>query len=141
MRALGVDIGSARIGVAVSDPTGRVASPIAVLDARELAGDARALVRIAEDYEIETLVAGLPLTLAGDEGPQAIEVRGIAERLAATLGVPLAFQDERNSSAEARRCMREAGWSDKDQRGSLDKVAAAIVLQSWLDAGRGTGAP
>ena len=137
MRALGLDIGSVRVGVAVSDPAGAVASAVGVLDARELARDMRPLARIAEDYEAELLVVGLPLTLAGEEGPQAVDVRVSAERIAAALGLPLVFQDERNSSAEARRSMRAAGLSDKQQRGSLDKVAAAILLQTWLDAQRG----
>ncbi len=136
MRALGLDIGAARVGVAVSDPSGCVASPLAVLDARELTRDVRALVRIADDYEIENLVVGLPLTLAGEEGPQALEVRQIAQRLAGALGVQLEFFDERHSSTEAKRSMRAAGLSEREQRGSLDKVAAAIVLQGWLDSRR-----
>lgn len=134
MRVLGLDMGSTRIGVAVSDPYGRIASPLVVLDARNPAQAVRELSHLVEDYEIEQLVVGLPLTLAGEEGPQAMEVRRAAEPLGVTLGVPLAYHDERNSSNEARRSMREAGMSDKDQRGSLDKVAAAIVLQGWLDA-------
>lgn len=139
MRALGLDIGSVRVGVAVSDPDGAVASAVAVLDARELARDTRSLARIVEDYEAEQLVVGLPLTLSGDEGPQAAEVRGVAGRLADALGLPVAYQDERNSSAEARRAMRAAGLSEREQRGSLDKVAAAILLQTWLDARRAGG--
>ena len=138
MRALGLDIGAARVGVAVSDRDGTVASPVAVLDARALARDVRALVRIAEDYEAECLVVGMPLTMAGEEGPQAAIVRAEAERLAAALGLPVEYHDERLSSAEARRVMRESGKSEKAQRGALDKVAAAIVLQGWLDARRAT---
>lgn len=140
MRALGLDIGSVRIGVAVSDPAGVVASPVTVLDARELAGDIRPLSRLAQDYEAEVLVVGLPLTLGGEEGPQAATVREQASVLAARLGLPLAFADERNSSAEAKRVMRAAGLSEREQRGTLDKVAAAIVLQTWLDAGGGGAA-
>lgn len=136
VRALGLDIGSVRIGVAVSDPSGRVASPIAVLDARRIERDITELQHLVEDYEIERIVVGLPLTLAGEEGPQAADVRSAASRLSAGLAVPVEFHDERNSSAEARRSMREGGMSDKQQRGSLDKVAAAIVLQGWLDARR-----
>ena len=139
MRTLGLDIGSVRVGVAVSDPDGAVASAVAVLDARELARDTRSLARIVEDYEAEQLVVGLPLTLSGDEGPQAAEVREVAGRLADALGLPVAYQDERNSSAEARRAMRAAGLSEREQRGSLDKVAAAILLQTWLDARRAGG--
>ena len=137
MRALGLDIGSVRVGVAVSDPAGSVASPLAVLDARELTGSIRPLARIAEDYEAEVLVVGLPLTLGGEEGPQAASVREIATDLAARLGLPLAFVDERNSSAEAKRAMHAAGLSERQQRGTLDKVAAAILLQAWLDAEQG----
>lgn len=137
MRVLGLDIGAARVGVAVSDPAGAVASPVTVLDARALARDVRPLARIVEDYEAEALVVGLPVTLAGDEGPQAAEVRAVAERFGVALGLPVEYHDERLSSAEARRLMREAGMSEREQRGSVDKVAAAIVLQGWLDARSG----
>ena len=136
MRALGLDIGSVRIGVAVSDPDGRIASPVAVLDARDMPRAMRVLREYVEDYEIERLVVGLPLTLGGEEGPQAVEVRTTGELLSRELDVPLEYHDERHSSTEARRSMREAGLSEREQRGSLDKVAAAIVLQGWLDARR-----
>lgn len=136
MRTLGLDIGSVRIGVAVSDPDGRIASPIAVLDARDLGRAVHELAEYAEDYEIEQVVVGLPLTLGGEEGPQATEIRAVGERLSRELAVPVEYHDERHSSAEAQRRMREAGLSEKEQRGSVDKVAAAIVLQSWLDTQR-----
>lgn len=136
MRALGLDIGAERIGVAVSDPTGSVASPVTVLDARQVAHDPSSFMRLLEEYEPEYLVVGMPVTLAGEEGPQAGAVRVVAERLASSAGLPLEFWDERLSSAEARRAMREAGMSEREQRGSVDKVAAAIVLQTWLDARR-----
>ena len=102
MRVLGLDIGARRIGVAISDPLGRVATPLKVLDARALAGDLTPLRRLAEDYEAELLVAGLPLTLAGEEGPQAEEVRVKAEELARALRLPLELWDERLSTTEAR---------------------------------------
>lgn len=136
MRALGLDIGSVRIGVAVSDPSGRVASPITVLDARALAGDLRPFLRLVEDYETECLVVGLPLTLSGDEGPQAASVRAAADRLAAAADIPIVYTDERLSSEEARRSMASSGMSEKEQRGAVDKVAAAIILQGWLDSRR-----
>ena len=137
MRIFGLDIGETRIGVAVSDPTGSVATPLAVIDARKALGDGQELRRLAQDYEVELLVAGLPLSLDGGEGPQAVRVRGAAERLAAFTGLPLEFTDERLSSTEARRSMTAAGVSDRDKRGSVDMVAAAIFLQSYLDARRG----
>jgi putative Holliday junction resolvase len=74
--------------------------------------------------------------MGGSEGPQAEDVRAEAERLAQAVGLPVEYQDERLSSTEARRAMHEAGMSEKEQRGSLDKVAAAIVLQGWLDSRR-----
>ena len=136
MRVLGLDIGAERVGVAVSDPAGSVASPVTVLDARRLAGDAAAFVRLLEDYEPELLVVGMPMTLAGEHGPQAEVVRTVAERLGRVAGVPVEYWDERLSSTEARRVMRESGLNEREQRGSVDKVAAAIVLQGWLDARR-----
>ena len=134
MRVLGLDIGETRVGVAVSDAEGRVALPLTVLDARALTADATPLARLVEDYEAGMLVVGVPLTLGGDEGPQAHDVRERAERLSETVGVPVAYWDERLSSAEARRAMREAGLTEREQRGALDKVAAALILQGWLDA-------
>ena len=117
-------------------PSGAVASPLAVLDARQALGDGRELSRLVTDYEVELLVAGLPLSLDGSEGPQAAWVRGAAQRLAGLVSLPLDFADERLSSTEARRAMTEAGISDRDKRGRIDMVAAAIFLQSYLDARR-----
>ena len=136
MRILGLDIGEKRIGVAVSDPTGSVATPLCVLDARQVLGDGRQLSQIVADYEAELIVAGLPLSLDGTEGPQAAAARAAAERLASLVSLPLDFADERLSSAEARRSMGEAGMSDRDQRGKVDMIAASIFLQSYLDARR-----
>jgi putative Holliday junction resolvase len=137
MRVLGLDIGTVRNGVAVSDAGGSVASPLVVLEARGLASDIRPLARIVEDYEVEQIVVGIPLTLSGDEGPQAATTREVAEAISLALDLPVAYVDERLSSAEARRVMREAGMSDREQRGSVDKVAAAILLQGYLDSHAG----
>ncbi len=122
------------MGVAVSDPAGKVATPLDVLDARRLRGDLRPLRRIVEDYEPGLLVAGLPLTLSGDEGPQASAVREAAERYASELHIPVVYWDERLSSSEAKRIMSASGVSDRKKRGTLDKLAAALILQSYLDA-------
>ena len=136
MRVLGLDIGEKRIGVAISDPSGTVATPLVVLDAKRVLGDGRELVRIAEDYEAQLAVIGLPLSMDGSEGPQAASVRAVGERLARFLRLPVEYYDERLSSAEARRSMTAAGVSDRDKRGSIDMVAAALFLQSYLDAHR-----
>jgi putative holliday junction resolvase len=138
LRRLGLDIGEVRTGVAVSDPTGRVSTPLTVLDARVLARDARPLARLVDDYEADLLVVGLPLSLDGSEGPQAVRVREIAERLARALSVPLEFWDERLTSAEAERAMASAGVGSRRRRGAVDAVAASIMLQSYLDANRPT---
>lgn len=133
---LGLDIGEARVGVAVSDPDGRVATPLKVLPARSLAADPSPLLRLVSDYEAEAVVVGLPLSLDGTEGPQAARVRAFADRLASALPVPVEYWDERLSSAEARKAMTAAGVSDRDKRGSVDKVAASLLLQGWLDSRR-----
>lgn len=134
MRLIGLDIGERRIGVAVSDPSGRVATPLKVLDARELARDPSALRRMVADYEPAAFVVGLPLTLAGEEGPQAAAVKSTARILLGPFGLPVHYHDERLSSAQAERAMAEAGADSRSRRGSVDMVAAALLLQSFLDA-------
>jgi len=134
MRCLGLDIGEARVGVAVSDRDGTVATPVGILDARRLRGDLGPFLRMVEDHEPEVLVVGLPLTMSGDEGPQAAAVRALSERLASAADLPLVYWDERLSSVEARRVLSASGVSARKQRGKVDKLAATLVLQSYLDA-------
>lgn len=138
MRVIALDIGERRVGVAVSDPHGSVATPVAVLEASALASADRVRELVTE-WDAALVVVGLPLTMAGEEGAQARRAREAAERIAAFLDVPVTFYDERLSSAAAKRAMRDAGVSEKRARGSVDKVAAAIFLQSFLDSG-GTAA-
>jgi len=139
MRVLALDIGEKRIGVAVSDPSGTVATPVVVLDAPKTLGDGRGLVGLAEEYEPELIVVGLPLSLDGTEGPQALRVRSAATRLAGFVRVPMEFFDERLSSTEASKSMASSGASSRARRGSVDMVAATIFLQSFLDARHGGG--
>lgn len=122
------------MGVAVSDASGRVASPVKVLPAAEVLGHARTFRRILEDYEPDVLVCGRPQTLAGEDGPQAERLMGQARQIAADCGLPLEFADERLSSAEAKRILREEGLRERDMRGKVDMVAASLFLQAWLDA-------
>lgn len=136
MRALALDIGDARIGVAVSDPSGRLATPVCVLDADEVYGNAPAWRRLLADWEPDVLVCGLPLTLDGEPGPQAEAIAAHAREIAARCALPLEFSDERLSSAEAKRILHEQGLSEKDMRGKIDMIAASLFLQSWLDAGQ-----
>ena len=134
MRALALDIGEVRVGVAVSDPAGRVASPVCVLPAAEVLSHARTFVRVLEDWEPDVLVCGRPMTLAGEEGPQAERIMAQARAIADRCDLPLEFADERLSSAEAKRILREQGLNERSMRGKVDMVAASLFLQSWLDA-------
>lgn len=134
MRIMALDIGEKRIGVAVSDPGERVASPIAVLPAAEVLQNAPSFRRLLEDWEPELLVCGLPMTLAGEEGPQAQRIREQAQRIAQAAELPVEFSDERLSSREAKRSLREKGLSEREMRGKVDMIAACVFLQAWLDA-------
>lgn len=134
MQVLALDIGERRIGVASGSTVSRIATPVKVLPAAEVTGNARTWRELLEDYEPELLVAGLPRSLSGEQGRQAQRVRAVAERVAAQAGLPLEFADERLSSAQAKRAMREQGMSERDMRGKVDMVAAALFLQTWLEA-------
>ena len=133
MIALALDIGQTRIGIAVSDRTGRIAMPVKVMPAAEVVAISRPFRLLLEDYEPDVLVSGLPQTLAGEEGPQAERVRGIAEGIARATKLPLFFADERLSSRDAKRILREEGMSEKQMRGKVDMIAASLFLQAWLD--------
>ena len=133
MIALALDIGEARVGIAVSDATGTLAMPVKVLPAQEVLGNARSFRYIIEDYEPEVLVCGRPETLAGEDGPQAQRVIEAAEKIARATGLPIEFIDERLSSREAKRILREQGLSEREMRGKVDSVAASLFLQTWLD--------
>ena len=134
MRVLALDIGEVRVGVAVSDPDARVSSPVCVLPAAEVLAHAVTFRRVLEDWEPDLLVCGLPRTMAGEDGPQAERIRAQAQIIATSCGLPLEFADERLSSAEAKRILREQGLSERSMRGKVDMVAASLFLQSWLDA-------
>ena len=137
---MALDIGEVRVGVAVSDPGERVASPVCVMPAAEVTGCAKPFRRLLEDWEPELFVCGLPRTLAGEEGPQAVReemnaghTAQEAARISDACGIPHVFADERLSSAEAKRSLREKGLSEREMRGKVDMIAASLFLQSWLD--------
>ena len=134
MRVLALDIGQVRVGVAISDPAERVASPVCVLPSAEVRAGAKSFRRILEDWEPDMLLCGLPYTMAGEEGPQAEHIRVFAADIAQQTGLPLEFTDERLSSSQAKRSLREKGMSEKDMRGKVDMIAASLFLQAWLDA-------
>ncbi len=133
MIALALDIGEVRVGIAVSNARGRIAMPVKVLPAAEVAGMARPFRLLLEDYEPDVLVCGRPETLGGEDGPQAERVMKVARSVADATGLPLEFVDERLSSREAKRILREQGLSEREMRGKVDSVAASLFLQTWLD--------
>lgn len=133
MRYMALDIGEKRIGVAVSDPGGTVAMPVNVLPAQEVLSGAKTFRRLLEDHEPDVLVCGRPLTMAGEEGPQARRVEEQARAIAAACGLPLEFADERLSSSEAKGILRAQGLNERSMRGKVDMVAASLFLQAFLD--------
>jgi putative Holliday junction resolvase len=138
-RRLGIDVGSVRVGVALSDPDGVLATPLATV-ARDVArgSDLDTIVGLVAEHDVVGVVVGLPRTLAGREGPAAGAAREFATALAARLdgGVPVGFSDERLTTVVATRQMRESGRKGRRQRAVVDQVAAVAILQGWLDARR-----
>ncbi len=136
LRVLGLDLGSRRIGVAVSDRSGTIASPYLVLDrSGDAAEDHRRISDIVSEVGAERVVVGLPLSLSGKVGPAADQTMREIEVLAEVVDVPVEVHDERLTTVSAQRSMRALGARAGDRRASVDKVAAAVMLQSWLDAG------
>lgn len=133
---MALDIGEKRVGVAVCDPGERVASPVCVLPAGEVEAAAAPFRRLLDDWQPELLLCGLPVTLAGEEGPQAQRVRTVAQAVAEAAGLPLEFADERLSSVQAKRSLREKGYDQKAMKGKVDMIAASLFLQAWLDGRR-----
>ena len=133
MRIMALDIGEKRIGIAISDPQERVASPLVVLDAVQVERGERPFTRLLEDWEPELFLCGLPLSLNGEEGPQAQRVRKVAQEISARFHIPIEFTDERLSSREAKRILREEGLDERSMRGKIDMIAASVFLQAWLD--------
>jgi putative Holliday junction resolvase len=134
VRVLGVDLGSRRIGIAVSDPSGTLASPLTVQPrGRDHAADHTALLAVAAEEHVARIVVGLPLSLSGGEGPAAQAARDEAEELRAATALPVDLHDERLTTVSATRRLREARRRGA-KRDPVDAAAAAEMLQSYLDA-------
>ncbi len=142
-RRLGVDVGKVRVGVALSDPDGILATPLVTLPrdmgtaADSVPADIAELVRLVAEHEAVEIVVGLPVRLNGAEGAAAIDIRAYAERLGQAMPqVPVVLADERMSTVVATRRLAERGVRGRRQRAVVDQAAAVEILQGWLDAQR-----
>jgi putative Holliday junction resolvase len=143
-RLLGLDIGSKRIGVAVSDELGLLAQPVLTLYRKRQREDVRSLARLARRYGCAGIVAGNPLQMAagqsGEAGAQAVKVQMFAREVAAYCGLPLTLWDERLTSREAHALLYAAGKPRQEHGAVVDQVAAVLILQGYLDWQRAGGA-
>jgi len=135
-RVLGLDVGSRRIGVAISDPLGLTAQGLETLQRRNKRSDFAALEGLIRDYEVREIVVGLPLRMNGAEGTQSEKMQAFAEDLRKNLRLPVHLWDERLTSAEANRLLREAELSIAKRAKAVDRMAAVLILQSWMESRR-----
>jgi len=134
--ALGLDIGSKRIGVAGCDGTGLIASGITTIKRTSFLEDLAQLQGIVQEREVQVLVVGLPYSLDGNLGFQARKVQNYAKRVEAALGIPLDYVDERLTSVQAEEMLKAEGVSPSQNKGLIDRKAASLILQQWLDQRR-----
>jgi putative Holliday junction resolvase len=132
-RILAIDYGEKRLGVAVSDPSRRVAYPSTVIERSGMKRDIERLAALIEESEVVRIVVGNPRTMGGREGPQAALVKSFIVELQRVFSLPIETYDERLSSKEARASLAAAGIGGRKAKGKIDKVAAALFLQSYLD--------
>ncbi|MDX2079908.1 MAG: Holliday junction resolvase RuvX [Terrimicrobiaceae bacterium] len=132
-RALGIDLGDARVGVALSDELGFLAHPLETLAVKE-GKVAERIAQLAREKNATTIVVGMPRNMDGSFGPAATKAKTFIEQLSAIAPCPVVPWDERLSTVAAQRNLQEAGRKARDQKKIIDQVAAQIILQSWLDA-------
>lgn len=134
MRCLGLDLGSKRIGVALCDPEERVATPLTVVErSKSRSNDHANIARLVEEYEVEAVVVGLPLNMSGKVTAAAQSAKEETEQLRAALGIPVHLYDERLTTVTANRSLMEMEMKADARRRVVDKVAAAVMLQAYLD--------
>ncbi len=136
MRVLGLDFGTERVGVAVSDELGIIAQPIEFIHRRPAASLWERLRALHRDFSCERILIGMPRNMDGSYGPAAESVKQFIEQLRQEMDVPIQTWDERLSSVQANRVLLQANVSRKKRRGNIDKMAAAVILQSYLDSGQ-----
>lgn len=135
-RVLGLDVGARRIGVAVSDPLGVTAQGLETLHRKNKKYDFSFLYRVIRDYDVKEIVVGLPLRMSGLEGVQAEKIQAFAEDLRKHFRLPVHLWDERLTSAEANRLLRETDLSIEKRGQAVDRMAAVLILQGWMESRR-----
>jgi putative holliday junction resolvase len=135
-RVMALDVGKARVGVALSDPLGYTAQPLLTLWRKSRGEDLRSLLRLIRKHEVVTIVVGNPLHMSGDVSPWAAKVQALAAELGARSGVPVKLWDERLSSVAAHEILDEAGHDRRDRKQVIDQVAAVVILRGWMEAKR-----
>lgn len=133
---LGLDVGERRIGVAISDASARIAAPLTTIAAHPLERAIAQIARLVAERGVIRVVVGLPLTMRGEHGPQALAVQRFADALATTLACPVVLFDERLTSVAAEQMLRNLGLKPAKIKEQIDQVAASIILQDYLDAQR-----
>lgn len=133
---LGLDLGDVRIGVALSDPDRRVAIPIGTVHVGRPPGELKAIAALVREYGATFIVLGWPLNLDGTRGGRAVRSEEFADALRMIVEIPVELHDERLTTVEAERGLREAGVKSRDRRAVVDAAAARVLLQGWLDAHR-----
>lgn len=136
VRALAIDLGAKRVGIAVSDSLGIAATPLEVIEGKTPEEVARRVAWLAKDRGASVLVVGMPFNMDGSEHQTAKQIRARAELCARATGLPVEYVDERLTTVEAGRRLWESGLTHKDRKSRVDRVAAALILQSWLDSRR-----
>jgi len=134
-RVLGLDLGDAHIGVAISDDGRRVAVPLGTVPAGA-PQDLKAIAKLIAENDVTAVVVGHPISMSGARGARAHQAEEFAGALRSFLQIPVELHDERLSTVEADRALREAGASGKERRRVIDRSAATVILQAWLDASR-----
>ena len=136
---IGLDLGDARIGVAISDPERRLAVPVGTVHVGQPPGELLAVAALVRERGATMIVLGLPLSLRGERGESAAHAESFAEALRAVVGIPVELHDERLSTVEAERALAAGGSRGRERRRVVDASAAAVILQSWLDGRRRNG--
>lgn len=134
MRVLGLDIGDRTIGVAISDPLGFTAQGITTIRRKKIEYDIEELLKICKEYNVDTIISGLPKNMNGTIGPQGEKVMSFCEILKEHVEIPIKFWDERLTTVAAHKAMLEADISRSKRKKIVDKIAATYILQGYLDS-------